>query len=260
MNDKSIGNRENCAGPAIDDLPMECRRSGVLIEKVLAGAATETEQAELNAHLEGCADCRTYRADAEALSAAFRGIRLRYAQAPEVAPRRRGRLLRYAPLAAAAAVLIAAGLCIYSFRLFEREQPAGALAETTTESAPETASRTTTEPEAPDTIAEHLGVALAVRPTKVTGEVGRTGKGEPFSRVPRQGLLVIEVAPGSWAESVGIQPGDRILEVSGVLLVGKDGYRWLGYVLRNLRPDTRLILTVLRGNRPVSLEYRADAR
>ena len=227
------------AAPA--ELPMPCRRAGVLIEKELAGALGPAEREELERHLGQCPDCRRYREEAAALCALFRGIRLRFPGAPEaVAVPVRRRL--YLPLvgAVAALFLAAVGLSVYLLRGEGAAGPAAA--------------------GAPRTIAERLGLGLAVRREAVSGPVGRAAGGPAVERIPRPGLLVVEVAAGSWAERVGIRPGDRLMSAAGVSLAGREGYWALGYMLRQLPPGEVLPVVVLREGRLFRVEYRSGER
>lgn len=248
MDDGPEKNLDASNEPAADGLPMECRRAGVLIEKSLAGVATETELKELKAHLDACGDCREYGTDAESLSAMFRGIRLRYPDVPQpVVRKRRGRLIRFLPisLAAAASLLLAAGLCFYSFRPGagngenEQEEPVAKVG-------------------TPDSIAERLGVAIAVKrrdfdPLKP--EMGGRVDGRVAS-MRTLGLLIVEVAPGSWADDAILKPGDRILEANGVVLQGNEGRRALSYMLKSLAPDSVMPLRIYRDGRTFTVEYR----
>ena len=226
-----------------EESPMACRRAGVLIETSLSNVARDSEREQLESHLAECETCRDYYSDATLLGSVFSGIRVRFPKAPEPAVRtRRGYLIRWAPLAAAAAVILVAGVCLLlaGNRLGDSGTPAIA--------------------PSGGAVAECLGVGIAVGRKAMPAAPAAGNGGVRVERVPVAGLLVIEVMPGSWADRAGLRPGDRIMEASGVRLTGAGG-RWaLDYMLRNLPDDGKIPLVILRDGRVIRLEYRAGER
>ena len=229
---------KNVYNDAGERLAPECERAGVLIEKELAGKLTPEESLELSSHISGCADCRDYMADAASIAGAFAEIRNTWKDAPRVAAAtpRKGLVLRALPYV----VGLAAGVCITAGVLMWRGRNA----------ASGSGLRPPVSAAGGNIASERLGIVLASSPEKTVGaepfRVGGLGGGPVERRGVREGLLVTAVRKGSWAEKAGILPGDRLLEISGVVL-DPEGGRWaLDYLLKRARSGNRLDMVLWR--------------
>jgi serine protease Do len=69
----------------------------------------------------------------------------------------------------------------------------------------------------------------------------------------RNGLLIVEVAPGSPAAEVGIRPGDVLFQVAGFTVADFDA---LTPVLDDLPAEARTTIGILRGNTAVLIRLR----
>jgi len=98
--------------PMIDSFSSRrCDRARAQISALLDAELSELEEADLRLHLDGCAACRTYHADAVSISGSLRAAPLEQLDFPIVVPNRRFVATRWIQAgSAAAAVLVAIGL------------------------------------------------------------------------------------------------------------------------------------------------------
>lgn len=75
-----------------------------------------------------------------------------------------------------------------------------------------------------------------------------------YYHFPR-GLYITDVAPGSPAESLGLQPGDILTSLDGIPVTGPASFE---SVLRDYRSGERIELLIFRGGRQLSLQLTLE--
>jgi anti-sigma factor RsiW len=88
----------------------ECERVRILVSLALDGELSQVEQASLGAHVGRCAACAEFARDVEGLTRALRAAPLERPAVAYARPRRRSAMRTLQLAAAAAAVVLAAGL------------------------------------------------------------------------------------------------------------------------------------------------------
>jgi anti-sigma factor RsiW len=104
-----------------------CDRIRSYVSLGLDGELSQLERAMMVAHLERCSDCRAYEVDVVAVTGALRAAPVELPERPMALPRRyrHASVFRTVQVAAAAAtVLVAAGLGIFGAEKFQQATPA----------------------------------------------------------------------------------------------------------------------------------------
>jgi predicted metalloprotease with PDZ domain len=87
--------------------------------------------------------------------------------------------------------------------------------------------------------------------TAMAGEFGRAILGVQLEKAAdAPGARVREVSPGGPAAEAGIRAGDVIVAVNGTTVSGEEPARQVLDIMRDIRPDTRVNVRVLRDARP----------
>lgn len=87
--------------------------------------------------------------------------------------------------------------------------------------------------------------------SKIDGPLGRVIIGvqlDPASG--KEGARVLEVSPGGPAAEAGIQAGDVIVAVNGKDVTGEEASHRVIKIIRDVKPDSKLAVRVLRGGVP----------
>ena len=66
----------------------------------------------------------------------------------------------------------------------------------------------------------------------------------------KDGVRVLEVSPGGPAAEAGIHSGDVIVAVNGTAVTGEDASRQVVKIIRDVKPDSKLNVRVLRDGKP----------
>lgn len=82
-------------------------------------------------------------------------------------------------------------------------------------------------------------------------EPGRSILGVQVERPPAgPGARVREVSPGGPAAEAGIRPGDVIVALNGTTLTGAEPWRQVLELMRDVKPDSRVSVRVMRNGKP----------
>jgi C-terminal processing protease CtpA/Prc len=73
----------------------------------------------------------------------------------------------------------------------------------------------------------------------------------------KQGARVLEVSPGGPAAEAGIRPGDVIVAVNGTAVTGEDASRQVVKIIRDVKPDSKVNVRVLRDGKTRDLTVTA---
>ena len=76
----------------------------------------------------------------------------------------------------------------------------------------------------------------------------------------KQGARVLEVSPGGPAAEAGIRPGDVIVAVNGTAVTGEDASRQVVKIIRDVKPDSKVNVRVLRDGKTRDLTVTARPR
>lgn len=114
--------------------------------------------------------------------------------------------------------------------------------------------------------AQNIGFAIAISQAEPliaelkAGSVPKVaflGVASQQSADPNSGAEIVEVTPGSAADTAGIQVGDVVTEIDGMQVEGPDE---VGTVIARHRPDDDIDITVQRDGGPVVLGARLGTR
>jgi predicted metalloprotease with PDZ domain len=100
-------------------------------------------------------------------------------------------------------------------------------------------------------LSNQLGGPLVGKFSTFSGEFGRAIIGvqlDPSSG--KDGVRVIAVSPGGPAADAGIHPGDVIVAVNETPVTGEDASRQVVKIIRDVKPDSKLNVRVLRDGKP----------
>jgi membrane-associated protease RseP (regulator of RpoE activity) len=100
-------------------------------------------------------------------------------------------------------------------------------------------------------LSAQLGRPLIQRLMTLPGEPGRAIIGVQLDESARgRGALVREVSPGGPAAEAGVQAGDVITAINGTGISGDDAAGQVVAIMRNVKPDSKVTVRVLRGGAP----------
>ena len=100
-------------------------------------------------------------------------------------------------------------------------------------------------------LSNQLGGPLMEKFSTFNGAFGRAIIGvqlDPSSG--KDGVRVISVSPGGPAAEAGIHPGDVIVAVNETAVTGEDASRQVVKIIRDVKPDSKLNVRVLRDGKP----------
>ncbi|HWW81013.1 MAG TPA: PDZ domain-containing protein, partial [Steroidobacteraceae bacterium] len=100
-------------------------------------------------------------------------------------------------------------------------------------------------------LSNQLGGPLVQKFSTFNGAFGRAIIGvqlDPSSG--KDGVRVISVSPGGPAAEAGIHPGDVIVAVNETAVTGEDASRQVVKIIRDVKPDSKLNVRVLRDGKP----------
>ena len=100
-------------------------------------------------------------------------------------------------------------------------------------------------------LSNQLGGPLMEKFSTLNGAFGRAIIGvqlDPSSG--KDGVRVVAVSPGGPAAEAGIHPGDVIVAVNETAVTGEDASRQVVKIIRNVKPDSKLKVRVLRDGKP----------
>jgi S1-C subfamily serine protease len=110
-------------------------------------------------------------------------------------------------------------------------------------------------------LSNQLGSPIVQKFSTFNGAFGRAIIGvqlDPSSG--KDGVRVIAVSPGGPAAEAGIHPGDVIVAVNETAVTGEDASRQVVKIIRNVKPDSKLNIRVLRDGKPQDFTVTARPR